>query len=481
MLIMSRQERERLGLAEALQSCDCRSPQGRRLKSAHRYYGRSEGQALEQEFLAVEQLIDFCRRYPKELAEALHVLSHFRDLQGTLGGLQKHRLLDVTELFEIKQAAGLLKELIHIQHLTEKSGITLTAQTEIEQLLDPEGLGTSGFYLYDAYSAELATLRRERALIEQQIEAGTDDNKSLLAARSLIVDKEEKEERRVRRTLCDALMPFASELSDHLEKVGQIDFRLAKARLALVWGARRPTLLASGETVILEQFYHPKIEAELQTRGSAYERQTIAIARGTTVLSGPNMGGKSVTLKAVTLAMALIHLGYFPPASYAATPLFDAISYSSDHFDTTKKGLSSFASEMVRLRDDIERAKERYCFYVIDEPCRGTNPEEATALVAALSRFYATRQGCLMMATHYPTPEGEGVRHLRIRGIMEDALSLVTGDPAKQLTDEEAISRIESLMDYTIISANGQTPIPQSALQLALWLGMDREFLDLAT
>jgi dsDNA-specific endonuclease/ATPase MutS2 len=479
MLFMSRQDRERLNLTEVLLACDCRSPQGRRLKAAHHYYGPGEREALEKELSTIETLVDFCHRHPKELQDALGLLTHFRDLRGTVAGLEKRRLLDVTELFEIKQAIRLLRKLSEIPYLFEKTGLTIKPLKEIESLLDPKGQGTSGFYLYDEYSEKLAALRQERATLEQQMEDRPEEAEKILTLRAKIIRLEEKEETRVRRMLCDALTPFTPSLSENLEAVGQLDFSLAKARLAIHWGAPKPDILENGETIILVQFFHPLIEEQLLSRGSSYERQTVAIGKGSTVLSGPNMGGKSVTLKALTLSMALIHMGYFPPCDYAASPLFDSISYSSDHFDTTKKGLSSFASEIVWLREEVARQKEQYCFCVIDEPCRGTNPEEAKALVGALCRFFAKGTGCLVIATHYPTPEGPAIAHLRIRGITEEVLLSVTGGTRGQLTDEEAIRRIESLMDYSIETVEEAAPIPKGALKLSEWLGMDRDFLAL--
>lgn len=479
MLIASRQDRERLGLAQALEACRCYSPQGRRLKAAHRYYSPEEKELLEEELTAVNRLLEYAGSQTADRLTVQAILGHLRDLRGSLASLKKGYLLDITELFELKQAARLIGKLAGHASLARKAGVTLTALPELEALLDPAGLGTSGFYLYDEYSPHLAQLRRDRALLENKLEGGQGDRPALLAERRCLVEEEEKEEEAVRRQLCERIKPYAAPLQENLDQAGRLDFRLAKAELALRWGASRPDLMEAGERTILEHFYHPPIEQQLLARGASYERQTLVVEKGTTVLSGPNMGGKSVSLKALALSLLLLHMGYFPPAAYVATPLFDFVGYSSDHLDTTKRGLSSFASEMVSLRDLVDLSKRSRGFILIDEPCRGTNPREAAALVGALSRFFAQKPGSLVLATHYLVPAGEGIRHIRIRGIQEEALQAVLGSETRQLTDQEAIRRIESLMDYSLEAVDDGAGPQEAAVRLAGWLGMDEELLDL--
>lgn len=474
MLLINRQDRERLGLPQALEACRCMTPQGKGLKARYRYFGPDERPLLEAELSAVDRLAEYVKHHPLELRNSQSLLAHFRDLRGTVAGLSKNRTLDLTELFEIKQAVRLLHKLLKMTGLLAKADITIHPLPEPEALLDPRGLGTSGFYLYDDYSPKLALFRQSRAELEKRMErAQGEERAELLGQRSQLLAGEAEEERAVRAALSGQLAPFADRLSDNLQAVGQLDFRLAKAQMALRWGASKPDLLEAGEAVILEQFHHPVIEDHLSARGTAYERQTTALARGTTVLTGANMGGKSVTLKAMTLSVLMIHLGYFPPADYAASPLFGFVSYSSDYFDTTKRGLSTFASEVVKIRDDIRQARQTPGFVVLDEPLRGTNPQEATALVGALCRFYASLPGVLVLATHYEVPAGEGIRHLRLRGIQTGDLEEIMEITKAPLLDEEAVRRIEALMDYSIEAMDGSAAVPTGAIRVARWLGLD--------
>lgn len=478
MLMMSRQDRDRLGLSQVLEALICFSPQGRRLKGALQAFGPREREALEAEFSAIEKLADQARRHPDQVTEVQGLLGQLRDIRSSLQGLQKGRLLDLTELFEIKEATRLIRLLADKKPLLDKADIKLTPFPDLENILNPRGQERSGFYIYDDYSKKLADLRLQRAGLEKKLEKVEGQTReTLLYERARLVDEEEKEEGTVRKSICQQIKAWAPDLEEALDRAGLLDFRLAKALLALEWGSRRPSLLEEGETAILEAFFHPQIEGHLRNRGADYERQTLALPRGTTVLSGPNMGGKSVALKALTLAMVLVHLGYFPPAAFMATPLFDFISYSSDHFDTTRKGLSSFASEIIRLRDQAERSKIERGFVVLDEPCRGTNPREATGLVGALARFYARGEGVLVMASHYLVAGGSHIQKLRIRGIMEEALEEVMEKESGLIGDEEAVRRIESLMDYGIERAREEEE-EGGAIRLASWLGLDPQMIE---
>lgn len=451
MLIVRQEDRARLGLDDALEACRCHSPQGRRLKMARRFHGPDDRAALEATFDAIERLVVWVVNAPRDVRRVAGILSHFRDVHQTVTGLSEGRLLDVTEL----EAA--------------------------EATLDPSGVGTQGFYVYDQYSPELSALRADRSRIERAMaKADAALRAELLDERARLIEAEDAEETRVRGAICETLRPFAETMSENFRAVGILDFRLARAVLAVEWKAPRPRILATGEPCVLEACWHPVIADALEARGATYARQTMTLPQGTTVLSGPNMGGKSVTLKAVTLALTLIHMGYFPPAASAETPLFDFISYASDHVDTTRKGLSSFGAEVVRMRDDATRAKRSPGLVVMDEPCRGTNPEEATALIAAICRFYARQSGSLLVATHYRTPAGDRIQHVRIRGIrLEEALAEARTDQGGERSDEAAIRHIEHMMDYTLDVVDGAHPVPTDAIRIATWLGLDEDILDL--
>ena len=314
MLIISRRDEERLGIPQVLDACRCYSPQGRQLKAMRTFYKPSDRVALEKELDAIESLIAFINEHPRDIRRASVTLGRFRDLHGTLSGLEKSRLLEVTEFFEIKQALGLFRELSALEPLLRASSVKVTAMPEAEALLDPGDRKTSGFYIYDEYSSLLAKLRKQRVSVERRLEEGDAcTRESLLAKRASIVADEEREEAAVRARLTDAFAVHLEELKANFSAVAVLDFRLARAVLADRWGAGKPSLLNEGDSATLEDMSHPVIEEDLQKRGATFVRQSVSLPQGTTVLSGPNMGGKSVALKSMTLALVLIQLDIIRP------------------------------------------------------------------------------------------------------------------------------------------------------------------------
>ena len=135
----------------------------------------------------------------------------------------------------------------------------------------------------------------------------------------------------------------------------------------------------------------------------------------------------------------------------------------------------------------------------MDEPCRGTNPSEATAIVQALCNIYGMSDSTFFIATHYPVNPASGIRFYQVRGINPDALSelpdYLTEDSkmpeakvgltaglskmAVNIDHEDLtrVRRIQSLMDYRIEKIDGVHQSPSGAIKIAELLGVDETLL----
>lgn len=135
----------------------------------------------------------------------------------------------------------------------------------------------------------------------------------------------------------------------------------------------------------------------------------------------------------------------------------------------------------------------------MDEPCRGTNPSEATAIVQALCNIYGTSDSTFFIATHYHVNPAPGIRFYQVRGINPDALSelpnYLTEDSkmpeakeglaaglSKMSTDFNhedltRVRRIQSLMDYRLEEIDGVHQPPSGAIKIAELLGVDETLL----
>jgi DNA mismatch repair ATPase MutS len=167
------------------------------------------------------------------------------------------------------------------------------------------------------------------------------------------------------------------------------------------------------------------------------------------------MGGKTVLLRTIALAQAMFQWGFFVPAREAAiAPVDEILTAIDDPFDTP--GLSSFASEMVRLDGMIRRVKtQTRTLVLIDEPARTTNPTEGGAIVNALLDLLAAHNARALVTTHYNVLSG--VDRLRVSGLSDDG----------------------STMDYSLIPDYGVAP--HEALRIARILGVDPELINNAS
>ena len=120
------------------------------------------------------------------------------------------------------------------------------------------------------------------------------------------------------------------------------------------------------------------------------------------VLTGPNMSGKSTTLKAIGLCVALAHLGLAVPAENCRIPFYDQVLIAINVTDDLKNGFSHFMQEIVHLKNTAMQAKEgQRCFAIFDEIFRGTNIDDAMDVtyttIKGLSRF---KQCHFIISTH---------------------------------------------------------------------------------
>jgi len=135
----------------------------------------------------------------------------------------------------------------------------------------------------------------------------------------------------------------------------------------------------------------------------------------------------------------------------------------------------------------------------MDEPCRGTNPSEATAIVQALCNAYAKSSSTFFIATHYHVKPAPGIRFYQVRGISPEALAELptfreTPDKTRESEDNSAagfsslltnvlhedltrVRRIQNLMDYRLEEIDGIHQTPSGAIKIAELLGVDEALL----
>ena len=470
---LSPRQQQDIGLPFVLDRLLPLSPLGRERKRALRPYARGERAALIREMKNLDRAVAL-GDHPT-LASFRQGLMQLRDIRATVERLGR-RDLDEVELFELKRYLLLLRSLAAdfaaLQTAAQWEGLALEAVPEALLILDPEGDGNPAFSLRSNWSPALAAVREEKSRIEKQIsDAVGEVRASLLAQRTGIVAREVAAEQALCEALTQRLLPYKDAISDSLEALGHLDLLLSKAALVRELGGVMPTL--TDRELSFMNMVHPAIEDHLRLQGAAFTPLSLSLGPGAAVLTGANMGGKSVCLKTLALNVYLTHCGLFPFAEKASVPFFDGLCFVRGEGEDGREGLSSFGGELMAADIAARAVQKGFCLVLFDEFARGTNPTEAVKLQqGALAYFGASGSICLFV-THYDAVAARAARRFLTRGIR--ALDVAEG---RRLiaAGADKLTVLRRFMDYGIEEIT-TAAVPQKALSIAELLGVEEGLL----
>lgn len=449
------------------------SPLGREKKRALAPFARRERDALQRELDNLGKAVALegepaLRRFRQGLMQ-------LRDIRATVGQL-KEQALDQVELFELKRylllLRGLAADFDQLQASAHWEGLLLRDVPEALAILDPENSGNPAFSLRDQWSAELAEARAEKQAIEKRIaQAAGEAREALLLQRTAIVLRESEAEQRLCAKLSEKLTPYAETLTHSLDTLGHLDLLLAKAALVKELGGVQPAL--TDRELSFGNMVHPAIRDSLKHQGAAFTPLSLSLAPGAAVLTGANMGGKSVCLKTLALNVYLVHCGLFPFAERAAVPFFDSLCLIRGEGEDGREGLSSFGGELMAADAAARAVQQGFCLVLFDEFARGTNPAEAVKLQqGALSYFDASGSVCLFV-THYEAVAARASRRFLTRGIRD--MNVAEGRRMIE-AGADKLTILRRFMDYGIEEIT-DAAVPQKALSVAELLGVEEGLL----
>ena len=466
-------QQQDIGLPFVLDRLQPLSPLGRERKRALRPYARDELAPLQRELENLGKAVALGEM--PALDRFRQGLMQLRDIRATVARL-KERELDQVELFELKRYLMLLRGMAEdfetLQEIARWEGIALRDVPEALSILDPEGSGNPSFSLRDQWSCELAAARREKREIEKQISlAAGGEREALLIRRTAVVLREETAEQKLCADLSKSLRPYGPAISHSLEALGHLDLLLAKAALAKELGGVQPIL--TDRELSLVNMVHPSMADSLQRQGAAFMPLSLALGPGAAVLTGANMGGKSVCLKTLALNVYLVHCGLFPFAREAQVPFFDQLCLVWGEGEDGREGLSSFGGELMAADAAARAVQTGFCLVLFDEFARGTNPAEAVKLQqGALGYFGASGSICLFV-THYAPVAARAARRYLVRGIRD----LDAAEGRRMIAaGADMLSVLRRFMDYGVEEITN-ADVPQKALVVAELLGVEEGLL----
>ena len=213
---------------------------------------------------------------------------------------------------------------------------------------------------------------------------------------------EQREILRILLEFTEFMRPYIPDLLDAAHYLGEIDFLMAKAQVALDFIAGMPIISENGE-MNLRKARHPLLERALKKEKKEIIPLTATLtpAKHILLISGPNAGGKSVCLKTVGLLQYMFQWGMLIPTSETSEMLvFDRIMVDIGDDQSIDNDLSTYSSFLVNMKEMLAKADSR-TLVLIDEFGSGTEPAAGGAIAEAILSELDKRGAYGVITTHY--------------------------------------------------------------------------------
>ena len=456
------------------------TPFGAELVKSIRPFRKDERDILETELSNLNKLSLNYEEVKSDINAIRRIFMQMKDVRGSIKFGRDNTLSDI-ELFEIKI---LLMQLEKLKPVVERvadelglDGFFIEPVSIAVDILDPDGRRIPTFSIYDEYSDTLKEIRKKKRDIELRMQSDEALFEELKDKRLSITAKEEKEERRIREELSIKLRPYFDTVINNINTVARLDLLIEKHRVSKLYPSCLPQI--TKDTLILKDTTNPYICDILESKRLKFTPVSIEMGLGTTVLTGANMGGKSVTLKTVALNTYLALCGFFVYAVSASIPTFDEIIMISEESQSVAKGLSSFGAQIVELKNLLNEIENKFVFAILDEFARGTNPKEGESLVRGLVSLLNTKKTVSLLVTHFDHVAELSKSHYQVKGLQGVSEDRISSSLLTKSDDDAKITAISQFMNYGIFKVDKDAKPPKEALMICRLLGLQNELLDI--
>lgn len=262
------------------------------------------------------------------------------------------------------------------------------------------------------------------------------------------LEYEENEEiKRIRKELTNFLRPFTPLLIDYQALLSTIDVIAAKAKYAKKLNAILPKITKERE-FNLKEAYHPLLYLNNKKRNEKTYPQDISLDanKRIIVISGPNAGGKSITLKTVGLLQVMLQSGMLIPVhAYSRVCFFDKILTDIGDNQSIENHLSTYSYRLKNMNYFLRKCDDKTLF-LIDEFGTGSDPELGGALAETFLEVFHERGSYGIITTHYSNlkmmaNETEGISNANMlfdAHTLEPLFKLHLGEAGSSFTFEVA-------------------------------------------
>lgn len=217
-----------------------------------------------------------------------------------------------------------------------------------------------------------------------------------------LIYEEQEEVKRIIKEMTELIRPSSHLLHSYQEYLATMDVIHAKARYALEINGVLP-ILSSEKRLFLKDAFHPLLLVSNRKRKEKTFPQTIELhpKNRVIVISGPNAGGKSITLKTVGLLQVMLQSGILIPLDpYSEFCLFDKILTDIGDNQSIENHLSTYSYRLKKMNQFLRKCNQNTLF-LIDEFGTGSDPELGGALAETFLEVFYERESFGIITTHY--------------------------------------------------------------------------------
>jgi len=187
-----------------------------------------------------------------------------------------------------------------------------------------------------------------------------------------------------------------------IEVLAELELQFAKARFAADYDCVPAVLSPANGALVLHGARHPLLERNLKLKGGNVVPTSLELEgeRRQIIITGPNTGGKTVTLKTTGLLALMALAGISVPAARAEFPIFDAILADIGDYQSIEQNLSTFSAHVTNI-DFISRTATANSLVLLDELGSATDPEEGAALAVAIAAHFSRVGAMTIISTHH--------------------------------------------------------------------------------
>lgn len=259
--------------------------------------------------------------------------------------------------------------------------------------------------------------------------------------------EETEEIQRILKALTNTFRPFTPLLADYQDYLSMTDLTAGKAKYAASINALLPEVTQE-RVMHFREAYHPLLLVANRKENKPTYPQTVTLEQENRiiVISGPNAGGKSITLKTVGLLQLMLQCGILIPVhERSSTFLFDRILTDIGDNQSIENHLSTYSYRLKNMNYFLRKCNDRTLF-LIDEFGTGSDPELGGALAETFLEVFYEREAYGIITTHYSNlkmlanelPHAMNANMMFDRRTLEPVFQLVLGEAGSSFTFEVA-------------------------------------------